>query len=209
MYQLIFKDVLLLKKILLLVLGFIVFFLFLENPPSFAIALAGFIYISNSGSFDNLSHSDLMWNSLPISRNKIVSAKYISILIFGLFVKGVVTVLQGLLYYTFKMYEQPFPEASQLAIGFVSILIVASIYYPIFYKFGEKYARILMMITVLGTVVLGNIVWFFVKSKVENVLQFLSQYSYDQVLVVGIVATLIIFVSSWLLSIRIYKAKDF
>ncbi|MFO1443072.1 ABC-2 transporter permease [Bacillus sp. Bva_UNVM-123] len=209
MYQLILKDVLLLKKILLLILGFIVFFFILENPPAFAVAIAGFIYISNSGSFDDRSHSNLMWNSLPISRAKIVSAKYVSIIIFGLFIKGLVTVLQGLLYSVLNMYEQPFPEANQLIIGFLIVLIVASVYYPIYYKFGEKYARILMMIAVFGTVILGNMVWHLVSQYVENILQILSQYSSEQLIMFGIILTLLFFASSWLLSIKIYKEKDF
>lgn len=209
MYPLILKDILLLKKLLLLILGFIIFFFVLENPPAFAVAVAGFAFISNSGSFDDRSRSDLMWNSLPISRNKIVSAKYISVLIFGLFVIGLVTVLQVLLYYLLKMYDQPFPEINQLIIGFLFILFVAAIYYPIFYKFGEKYARILMMITVLGTVILGNMVWHFIKQKVEKALEFFSQYSIEQLLVYGIVVTLLLYGISWALSIKIYKAKDF
>ena len=209
MYPLILKDVLLLKKLLLLILGFIIFFFVLENPPAFAVAVAGFAFISNSGSFDDRSSSDLMWNSLPISRTKIVSAKYITVLLFGLFVMGIVTVLQILLHYVLEMYEQPFPEITQLTIGFLSILIVASIYYPIFYKFGEKYARMLMMITVLGTVILGNIVLHLIKQKVGEILELFSQYSNEQLLAYGIVLMLLLYGISWAFSIKIYKAKDF
>lgn len=209
MYPLILKDILLFKKLLLLILGFIVFFFVLENPPAFAIAVAGFAFISNSGGFDDRSRSDLMWNSLPISRSKIVSAKYSSVILFSLFVTGIVTVLQIILHFILGMYEQPFPEVHQLTIGFLSILIVGSIYYPIYYKFGEKYARVLLMITVLGTVTLGNVVLHLISQKVERALGFLSQYSNEQLIGYGLLITLIIYGISWIISIKFYQAKDF
>ena len=209
MYPLILKDFLLLRKVLLLILGFIVFFLCLENPPSFAIALAGFIYISNSGSFDDVSRSDLMWNSLPIGRTKIVSTKYVTLLLFGLIAEVLVIGIQALLHFALNMYSEPFPDVSQLIAGFLAILIVAAIYFPISYKFGEKYGRILIVIVVLGTVVFGNIVMHFAGEKMGNILEFFGQFSQTQILGISAIVAIILFIGSWLLSLKIYQAKDF
>ncbi len=209
MYPLILKDILLLKKLILLILGFILFFFFLENSSAFAIAVAGFAFIQNSGSFDDRSRSDLMWNSLPISRSKIVSAKYITVLLFGLFVIGIVILFQVIMHFLLNMYEQPFPEVNQIMVGFLTMLIAGAIYYPIYYKFGEKYARILLMIIMFGIIILGNIVWYVVQEEAEKVIAFFSQNSSEQLVVYGIVVTVLLYGISWALSIKVYNAKDF
>ncbi|WP_312470388.1 ABC-2 transporter permease [Neobacillus sp.] len=209
MYSLILKDFLMLKRMLLLITGLIALFYILENPPIFAISFAGFIFISSAGSFEDRSNSHIMLNSLPINRKSIISSKYIGAIIFGIFAICLSTLFQVVFYFVFDAYDQPFPEVNQLLIGMLCILLFTSIYFPILYKFGEKYTRIITIIIAVGFIVLGQIMMYLLKDKISSIQLFLSQFTATQLLLTGSVITGLLFLLSWLCTIKIYEAKDF
>lgn len=210
MYYLILKDMLILKRMIFLIIVFIAFFHVLQNPPILAISLAGFLFVSSAASFDDRSNAHIMLNSLPINRKQIISSKYVGAFLFGLFAILLAVVFQTAFYLIFKgSYDQPIPEANHLLIGMLCILLFTSFYYPILYKFGEKYTRIITMILLVGFIIFGQIIAYLFKGNIQSVMLFVNQFSAAQLLIAGVAVTAILFFLSWLITTKIYEAKDF
>lgn len=209
MYSLILKDILMLKKMLLLIVGFIALFYFLENPPVMAISLAGIIFISSTGSFEDRSNSHIMLNSLPINRKSIISSKYVGAILFGIFATVLATLFQMILYFILDAYNKPLPNANQLVLGMLIILLFSALYFPILYKFGEKYTRIILMIVIFGFIIFGQMAMYALKGNIEVFQLFLNQFTFTQLTIAGFAITIIVFIFSWLATIKIYEAKDF
>ncbi|MCM3239692.1 ABC-2 transporter permease [Heyndrickxia oleronia] len=209
MYSLILKDILMLKKMLLLIAGFIALFYFLENPPVMAISLAGIIFISSTGSFEDRSNSHIMLNSLPINRKSIISSKYVGAILFGIFATVLATLFQMIFYFILDAYDKPLPNANQLVLGMLIILLFSALYFPILYKFGEKYTRIILMIVIFGFIIFGQMAMYALKGNIEVFQLFLTQFTFTQLTIVGFAITIIVFIFSWLATIKIYEAKDF
>lgn len=209
MYSLILKDILMLKKMLLLIAGFIALFYFLENPPVMAISLAGIIFISSTGSFEDRSNSHIMLNSLPINRKSIISSKYVGAVLFGIFATVLATLFQMIFYFILDAYDKPLPNANQLVLGMLIILLFSALYFPILYKFGEKYTRIILMIVIFGFIIFGQMAMYALKGNIEVFQLFLTQFTFTQLTIAGLAITIIVFIFSWLATIKIYEAKDF
>lgn len=209
MYSLILKDILMLKKMLLLIVGFIALFYFLENPPVMAISLAGIIFISSTGSFEDRSNSHIMLNSLPINRKSIISSKYVGAILFGIFATVLATLFQMIFYFILDAYNKPLPNANQLVLGMLIILLFSALYFPILYKFGGKYTRIILMIVIFGFIIFGQMAMYALKGNVEVFQLFLNQFTFTQLTITGFAITIIVFIFSWLATIKIYEAKDF
>lgn len=209
MYPLILKDFLMLKRMFLLLLAFIGLFFILQNPPTFVIAMSGFIFISNTGSFEDRSNSHIMLNSLPISRKSIISSKYIGSLLFGIFAISLGTMFQAVFHFVLHMYNEPLPEIRHLLIGMLCILLFASFYYPILYKFGEKYTRIVTLLFIAGILVFGKILMYLLKDKLGSIQLFFSQFTHNQLLIAGSAVTALLYLFSWFITIKIYEVKDF
>lgn len=210
MYHLILKDMLILKRMILMIIAFIALFHVLQNPPIFAITLAGILFVSSTGSFEDRSNAHIMLNSLPINRKQIIASKYVGSLLFGLFAIGLTVIFQAAIYVAFKgAYAQPIPEAKHLLIGMLCILIFTSFYYPIFYKFGEKYTRIITMLLFVVFIIFGQIILYLLKGKVNTLVQFMNQYTVGELLIASSIVTVILYALSWLMTTKIYEAKDF
>jgi ABC-2 type transport system permease protein len=99
-----------------------------------------------------------MINSLPLGRNQIVKAKYLSSLIFGLAMMVVALPISFLISYT------GFPGtdgmSSTLAVRFVMISLFfislyLSIFFPVYFKFGylkSRWANVLSFFVIFGLV---------------------------------------------------------
>jgi ABC-2 type transport system permease protein len=208
MYSLILKDFLMLRRMLLLIAAFVALFYSLQNPPILAISLAGFLFVSSVGNFEDRNNAHIMLNSLAISRKIIISSKYMGAILFGIFAIALATLFQ-IIYYWFGFYYKPLPEASQLLMGMLCILLFTAIYLPILYKFGEKYTRIIYMFILVGSMVFGQILMYTIKDEINNIQVYLGHFTDNQLLFSGSIITIVLFLLSWIYSIKVYEAKDF
>ncbi len=164
MFQLIFKDLKVQKREKTI---FIVLFLslciagILPNNPGLASAqllLGVYLMIVYANAFDYKYNAEIMINSLPLGRNQIVKAKYLSSLIFGLAMMAVALPISFLISYT------GFPGTdgmnSTLAVRFVMISLFfislyLSIFFPVYFKFGylkSRWANVLSFLVIFGLV---------------------------------------------------------
>ncbi|MFW5438052.1 ABC-2 transporter permease, partial [Paenibacillus apiarius] len=82
MFNLILKDILIQKKIIIFYIATIILYLLVDT----SLVLIGFIYsvvfIMNAYSYDEKDNANILLNSLPYTRKEIVCSKYIGALIF-------------------------------------------------------------------------------------------------------------------------------
>ena len=206
MYNLIVKDLILMKKMLLMSFGFAIFISLLGNPPTFSMCLIGLFLVTGTGHFEDRNQSHIMLNSLPLSRKQIISSKYVGVLVSALYA----TILSISAQFLFTLFiPQTFTDFRQILAGIMIILMMGAFYYPILYKFGVKYVRMIIFSIFVFVIFLGRIVLYIFRDQVETIKQFFMQFTVDQLVLTFLFATVVTFMISWILSIKIYEAKEF
>ena len=65
------------------------------------------------------------------------------------------------------------------------------------------------MIVIFGFIIFGQMAMYALKGNVEVFQLFLNQFTFTQLTIAGFAITIIVFIFSWLATIKIYEAKDF
>ncbi|MGX1262316.1 ABC-2 type transport system permease protein [Rossellomorea marisflavi] len=202
MLQLIRKDFLLHRNILVILLGVLILYLVLGAPPIW-VGLV-FILVLSMSTFGNDEKTtiNLLLNSLPFTRKEIVSSKYLSVLIYtvvitmllflgSLFIHGRVMEWQGIVFMTML---------SLLSLSFML---------PFSYRFASKYLMIASLVLFVAYFAVVNMFIPNLNDMIrESVGTLVSLQSTLPYLIVC-VSVLLIFALSWVLSIRIYEKKVF
>ncbi|WP_107923798.1 ABC-2 transporter permease [Lysinibacillus parviboronicapiens] len=204
MYSLIRKDFLLQKHIVLLYIAILLLFsLFVE-----ASVYVGFIFslsfIMSACSLDEKDNINILLNSLPYTRKEIVASKYIGALLFTLLFVIVMYVGDFLVNGNNGLLLL---KEVMLILGLV--MITTSFLLPFLYKFKMQYLHMAMV----GVVVIYLLtISFFIKNLHDVIraltlkilaLQEIQLYFFAMLIIV------ILYIGSWLLSIRIYERKVF
>lgn len=165
MYNLILKDLLLSKKVIpfAAIYVFLMIILFKENfgtNGAFASGIVAVAYMlaNRSLAYDDINKSDIVLLSLPISRNKIVLAKYLSIFVYGLI--GALAYLIGIIIVILlNLPVSSYAVTIEAVIGsIVALGILFSIIFPITFKYGYIKSKLLVMVIFL-VVFFGNTLW--------------------------------------------------
>ncbi|MEY9971210.1 ABC-2 type transport system permease protein [Lysinibacillus sp. RC46] len=205
MVNLIIKDVLIQKKIILLYIPIIIILLLgsMSSPLYF-----GFIFsisfIMTSFSYDEKDNANILFNSLPYTRKEIVSSKYIGSLVFTLAFIFIIYSSNFLLNGKAIMFLW---KEILLIIGLVMVAI--SFMFPISYKFKMKNLPIVAS-ALVGILLL--ITTFFIPNlfgEIRELTQKFLTLQETQMYFVTILTIIILYIGSWLLSIRIYTRKAF
>lgn len=222
MLNLVLKDFLNLKRVLWLPLlyGFIFLYAFhtMEGAALIAVTIAvNYTLMLQACAFDDKSRSDLLLLSLPISRQTVVRAKYLSAFLYAFL--GILTyVLAWGIYHFFPIsFSLPKITLMLLVEGFVLAVLLNSLYYPVFFKFGHlksnTYAVIIFMLftfvpaMLLGLVKRGSQNPFFAR-LVEAVKPWLAAApNSPAVLLLTIAFFLLAF--SYRLSLYFYEKREF
>lgn len=208
MTSLVLKDLLNLQSYLKTIVVFVAFYAVLSYTMTDVSFAAGMLIVLfamipiTSFSYDKQAKWDVFSQTLPVTRKQIVLGKYIVALLFivlGFVLSFVITV------FTTTLKNDPF-NLMELLIGNGMIALVGltllSIMIPLIYKFGVEKSRIMLMtialVPTLGVMLLANL-GFTIPSDFNWAL---VGYSVPAVAVIG-------FVISFIISHKIYRAKDF
>lgn len=136
--------------------------------------------------------------SMPVSRKELIWSKYISCLLFLLI--GVVSVLLGNFIFSWILHQDlPVEVFKNIFHIFLISVIYISFVIPFGLKFGERIGRMLMFIAIFLIVPL-------MKGKSFG---FISMTSfYENLFLWALFITGIIFISSLVVSVKIYEKKD-
>ncbi len=175
------------------------------------------IYIMSSGI--NTFQTDEFYNtmaytlSFPLSRKKIVLSKYLFTLIMML-----ISILVGIVIYLLILFIIN-PGEDGLNVNMIysllilecASLIVDSIFYPVIYKYGCEKSRLVLMSIVMLLLGIGSIISVSVnvfelfKIDWESIIGFIQTHGVS----ILSILTVVMFTSSYFLSYKFYKKKDY
>ncbi len=212
MFNLIRKDIIILKNTILIYIPVIFVYLMLDISSIWLGILLSLAIIMGAFTADEKPAINNFLNSLPYTRKEIVSSKYIGALIFTFII--VFTLFIG----TFIIHGEMFDwKEILLVVGL--ILIFVSFSFPFCYKFKSQYL-------VTGSIIIGvtlMVIISFILPKIgptlddtmdlQEKIDWFAQklFSLQDMQLYGLIASVVIVLygCSWLLSIRIYSKKAF
>jgi|HigsolmetaGSP11D_1036233.scaffolds.fasta_scaffold01679_5 hypothetical protein len=201
MYTLIKKDFLIQKRNLFLSAFIAVLFLAAWSNVSlmFSVIMVSYMLVFGASAYEDKYNSDKLLASLPISKTKIVFAKYLSVYVFAAYA----LVLNGLIIAVFDVLKLPItipPLTWQVILAAAGILTVyTSIALPIIFKYGYTRSRMITFILIFV------LMFGFGNAQLDTLLP-TSESSRLIVLIIGVL--LLLAVSVWI-SLHIYRRREF
>ena len=192
--------------IIALFLSVVAFFARHSAVIQMIISMQLFIFIVNVGT---PLHADVVskWNkfelTLPVKRNDIIKAKYISFVVLFLFgiIMGSITALS-------ICVSSGFSDIQSVLYGYEFGLTLsattAGIMFPLILKIGTEKNEIIMILSAIASIGLLLLV-----SAVLTPLTGEMNIKHSLVGIVSTIVALVIFVSSYFVSVRIYRHKEF
>ena len=210
MLGLIKKDLLVMKNNLKYFLLMILVFAFFSRESNIIYFISIFISIMifiTTFSYDDYNKWNTYAITLPLSREKIVLAKYLTSLLLmvgTVLITFLLSFVIGTINHSFD-FDEVFP---MLFGGLFALVLLQSFMYPLIYKFGTEKGRIGLFVGVFA--VSGLVGYLVNRVKIDTTaltgfIQFFNQYG---ILLLSI-AMVILFVGSYFVSKRIYLKKEF
>lgn len=211
MINLIFKDFMIQKKSALISLVIIFVWAFLSEhvTGSFYVVAPGLItyfFLLTACGYDDKNKSDMLFNSLPVTRIELVIAKYLSFIV-CFAVSEAITIIIG---YIFRLLNvTPYLSTVKLIDILTCLFVISffsSIYLPSVYKFGytasAKIIAAFFLLIGFGLPLLSNYLHL-------NPHTFSINVSLTTLMTGETLSTVILLSLSMMLSIKIYSNKNF
>lgn len=204
------KDLLVMKNNLKYFLLMILVFAFFSRESNIIYFIPIFISIMifiTTFSYDDYNKWNTYAITLPLSREKIVLAKYMTSLLLmvgTVLITFLLSFVIGTVNHSFD-FDEVFP---MLFGGLFALVLLQSFMYPLIYQFGTEKGRIGLFV---GVFAVSGLVGYLVNHvKIDTTaftgfIQFFNQYG---ILLLSIVMV-ILFVGSYFVSKRIYLKKEF
>ena len=204
------KDLLVMKNNLKYFLLMILVFAFFSRESNIIYFIPIFISIMifiTTFSYDDYNKWDTYAITLPLSREKIVLAKYLTSLLLmvgTVLITFLLSFVIDTINHSFD-FDEVFP---MIFGGLFALVLLQSFMYPLIYKFGTEKGRIGLFVGVFA--VSGLVGYLVNRVKIDTTalngfIQFCNQYG---ILLLSI-AMVILFVGSYFVSKRIYLKKEF
>lgn len=221
MINLVLKDILIQKKIFIYALLYAAFSV-LAFPNTMTARGAymfggmsiAYLLIIYSNGYDEKNKSEIILNSLPVRRDSIVTAKYISVILF--FILGaVITGIAGAIVTALNiMPSMRFMQLSDVLGIFISVGLMYSVYYPLFFKFGSLKLKIFNIVLYMLFLFVPNIIITMVQENpndniVRKIMSIIESSPTWMLQAFTAIAIMIVFVISMEISIKIYRNKEF
>jgi len=178
-----------------------------------------YLLLMNANAWDDKNKCEIVLNSLPIPRRLIVEAKYISVLVFMAFglvltglAGGIVSQAAGMagLEGEFRLIS-----ITDVVAVFISLVLLVSAYYPLYFRFGYNFARkanmILFMLIFFGP---GTVVGY-LRAKEGPFLPeagfagTVQGASFEMIGALAVAIVVIVALASFLISVKIYNNREF
>ncbi|MED2837544.1 ABC-2 transporter permease [Bacillus wiedmannii] len=208
MYNLILKDFRLQKLLILLYLLGICFFIGTFGSFGFIVVLVAGSYMINLHYYDEKNNSHKFVNSLPYSRNKIIMSKYIGTVLFTILVVLFSLLIQAVIQVASPTYGVEIENPQTIVLSILTVMLFTSIYLPFFYRFTNKYLMATVSIIFPVCVVLWRPIEAYVNIT-ALVYSVTAQFTINQLITFASIVTILIFIGSYFLTVRIYKRTDF
>jgi len=211
MKGLILKDLLLIKgnlrTLLIIFFGFMIMALNNISTVSFIIPFFAVMMCISTFNYDEYNKWNTYAITLPGGRKSIVQSKYIATILLVV-LSSIVSILVSIIIGNINgniNYEETF---STLFGGLFGILLVMSIMYPLIYKFGNEKGRLFLFIGIFLITAIGGLIFKTIDLSGINkpaIIDFIDKFG----LYLLPIVSLFILYMSYLISVKIYKNKDF
>ncbi|MGV8983185.1 ABC-2 transporter permease [Clostridium sp.] len=222
MFNLIVKDIAIQKKTLLYALLYAIIApiaFFSMAPSGFGLYVlppmaTTYLFISFAANYDEKNKSEIILNSLPIKREDIVISKYMSVFVFAILgiiysiTVGFIGRFTGLHVFASSI------SLLDIVLVFTSVCIFSSIFFPVYFKFGYIKMNFFNVILAMLAIFLPSITIGYATENPNNIFvqkinYFLNNTSSFTQNSLALLIGLIFFLISLMISIRIYKNKEF
>lgn len=202
MLNLIRKDIVLQKKTLMIMLPVLLAYLLIGTSTMPVGVLFCIAIIMQGFSMDEKSTIHLLLNSLPYTRKEIVSSKYLGACVFIFLI--VLTIFIGNL-----IIQREMIEWQQLVLLTSVVAVFISFAFPFSYLFKSQYLLIASVVSfVLYFIIVGKFIPD-MNNKLRGLIQMVLSID-NPLLYLGIMLSVVLlYILSWMLSIRIYSRKVF
>jgi ABC-2 type transport system permease protein len=215
MFQLILKDILLLKKIFLFAaIYIIVMMIFLKEDSAvvFFVSVIAVTYMLtlSACAHDDKNKADILLNSFPLTRRTIVMARYCSIFVFAIIAITYYLVIA----YILQMIGPSVPVHSvsleSIIVALCAVIFINSVYFPVFFKVGYIHSRLVSFVLFFGTFALAPT--FFEQANhpfIQNVIHYLYSLSKVEVMAIVMVVMISLLTISIFFSLQFYRKREF
>lgn len=219
MYKLIRKDILIQINFILLAIPFSIFFVFIFPMafPDFGYVMGAsaivYMLAISASSIESRNHTDIILNSLPLLRSEIILSKYLGVFVFTV-IGLVIMISAGLAVNISPLpFNIRFITWQEIVITFIMAPVLAAIYFPIFYKLSYGAASSLIYILLFQFALFGpNFIYEYINKHLNEpwIQQFLYINTNTPWLfpLIGAVVAILLIIISYLLTVKIYTAKD-
>ncbi len=170
MRHLLLKDLLLQKRNLAIVLVYVSLFSFAfskmnEKQITFGISMIGYLLLMFSTAWE--SKGDILWNSLPVPKWKIVGAKYLAGFFYMGIAMGVVFLFNAVTARLGSSWTAVMASSSNAFPGLLIVILLAGLHWPLYFALGlvkSRYTNIVLYIALFYVATSGNL--FLVKAAI-------------------------------------------
>jgi ABC-2 type transport system permease protein len=219
MYSLLLKDILLNWKRLPVQILFGIFYaMFLsQNMTNVYIGICvmlSVLLLQITVAYDEMNKAEVFINSLPIPRYKVVLARYLSVLFYIIIILGIYGLITSLLSLLGIPIQIDKLQLEGVATVIFTTYLMASIFLPVYYRFGYIKARIYYIAFIivsfsLPTIFIASINENFAPESLQKIFSWLNSLQPISVFSGVILLTLLIVGLSYLLSVRFYRRREF
>jgi hypothetical protein len=215
---LIVKDLLLQKKMLGAAVLYVLVFTFAFQGMGAGqliaiISAVGYMFVMLGAAWEEKNSSDVLWNSLPVSKRKIVGAKYLSIPLYALIVIIVYWIVSTVLSLLGGPIAAMPLDPVGIVLGVGAVFVAASLYFPVFFAVGYTKSRYWHFILFFGIMILGSMLPALIPEKpawLDPLVKRLPEVTSD---IAGL-AIFGVFVALWVgisfvVSLRLYGRREF
>jgi ABC-type transport system involved in multi-copper enzyme maturation permease subunit len=219
MLNLILKDILVQKKTLAFLGLYIIVFIFAFQSigaGAFSAIVIAVTYqmVSSVSNYEEKANSDIIMNSLPLSRKGIVFSKYLSIIVYALL--AILGYMAFSLIITLIHIPVNIPPITleSLAAALAGIMLMNGIYYPVYFKMGYAKAKIvsfiLFFLFFFGTMSLVEEATSEMPNKLlQSIVGRFSEGLDLQAFLILVGGALVLLLASYALSLRFYNNREF
>lgn len=202
MVNLIKKDFIIHKNMLLIMLLGIVAYMFVDTSAMLNGIIFTFAIVMHIFSADETKPIQMLLSSLPYTRKEVVTSKYIAAIVYLLLVIGVIVITNYLI-------NQQLPDWKAFLIVIGIVMLLVSFIFPFSYKFSSKF----LLFAGIGVFVVYLFVLNFLipnlHDEIRSMTAKLLQFNDIQIMFGVGVALCILYLLSWLVSVKIYEKKVF
>lgn len=201
MFNLIRRDIILQKKMLLTYIPFILFFIFMDRHPALIFLVVSIFIPFNTYFYDEKAETNILLNSLPYTRKEIIASRYLGAIIY----MGLSVMITSIALFVFN---KPF-AITDLAIGSGLFLLFAALTFPLFYIFKSGHISSVIMISFIVLAAVGPYIVSFLAEHLTTITDFIASLSMPVLYAGAAVIIVTLYTVSWGVTTIIYQRKAF